>query len=159
MVVPYGGTGLRADALEADEDARADIPGWKDSQHPEFDSREAAIVPAIRDASFKINGLKVPSTCPVPARPGRPWLVQHPQGGPAICFTGSAWAHRYRVAVGPTQGTTSPQVVEVSDATKEDHFVVHLGREYQACGGPAQVTVWPISVDGAAGEPSEPLLL
>lgn len=48
---------------------------------------------------------------------------------------------------------------EVRDHTKEDHLAVHLGREAQACGGRAQVSVRGVSVDGVAGEESEPLLL
>ncbi|GJN88588.1 hypothetical protein Rhopal_001554-T1 [Rhodotorula paludigena] len=75
------------------------IPGWKDPQHPEFDSREYAIVSAIRAASFKINGQRVPSRFPVPGAPSKPWLVQSRSGGPAIAHAGAAWAHKYVVVV------------------------------------------------------------
>ncbi|BGP53888.1 hypothetical protein JCM8202_006081 [Rhodotorula sphaerocarpa] len=135
------------------------IPGWKDPQHPEFDAREAAIVPAIREASFKINGLKPPTARPVPSRPSKPWLARHPHGGPAVCFSGSVWADRYQILVWPAEGGGDPHVKEVRDHTKEDHLAVHLGRESQACGGRAQVSVRGVSVDGVAGEESEPLLL
>ncbi|GAA5978097.1 hypothetical protein JCM10908_004228 [Rhodotorula pacifica] len=135
------------------------IPGWKDSPHPEFDAREAPIVAAIRDASFKINGVKAPTSCPVPARPGRPWIAAQRQNGPAISFAGSAWAHRYQVVIRGADGSLAQQLKEVKDHTKEGCFGVEVGREVHSCAGRAQISVRGVSVDGVSGEESEPLVL
>lgn len=135
------------------------IPGWKDSPHPEFDGREAPIVAAIRDASFKISGMKAPGSYPVPARPGRPWIASQHQGGRAISFCGSAWAHRYQIVVRTVDGSGAEQVKEVKDHTKEGYFGVELAREVQFCGSRAQISVRGVSVDGIVGEESEPLAL
>ncbi|GAA6044812.1 hypothetical protein NBRC10513_004659 [Rhodotorula toruloides] len=136
------------------------IPGWKDSPHHEFDAREASIVAAIRTASFKINGQKPPSRFPVPPAPSKPWTIPA-RGGPAVCFAGAAWAHRYQVIVRSASGAGGEQVKEVKDHTKEGEFFVDLGREVQSCGGQGgvHVTVRGISVDGMAGDESEALSL
>ncbi|GAA6009071.1 hypothetical protein JCM10207_004083 [Rhodosporidiobolus poonsookiae] len=131
------------------------IPGWKDPAHREFDGREAAIVNAIRTASFRLLGIKPPSY-PVPPPPSRPWLVQHPQG-PAVSFCGAAWAAKYQVVVRPAAG--GEHVKTVADHTKECEFCVPLGREVQPGQGGARITVRAVGVDGSVGGESEELFL
>lgn len=136
---------------------RADIPGWKDPAHHEFDAREASIVPYIRAASFKINGLRVPSAHPVPPAPSRPWLVQTRNGAPAVAFQGAAWAHSYVVVV---RGPGGEHEKAVKDHTKEGEFAVELAREVQAAGAQGvSVSVRGVSVDGVQGAESEALSL
>lgn len=145
---------LIADALHR---PRADIPGWKDPAHHEFDAREASIVPYIRAASFKINGLRVPSAHPVPPAPSRPWLVQTRNGAPAVAFKGAAWAHSYVVVV---RGPGGEHEKAVKDHTKEGELAVELAREVQAAGAQGvSVSVRGVSVDGMQGAESEALSL
>ncbi|GAA5848532.1 hypothetical protein JCM8547_004542 [Rhodosporidiobolus lusitaniae] len=133
------------------------IPGSKQIAHCEFDPKEAYIVSSIRNASFRINGLKVPSSFPVPLPPSRLWLVQHPHGV-AMSFAGSAWAAKYQVFVRSSSGAGPEQVTEALDSTKEGEFCVVLTKGVAPFSGQAvQIRVRAVGVDGSVGGESEEL--
>jgi len=131
----------------------ADVPGWKNTTHREFDPRESSIVPSIRTASYKINSLKPPSH-PTPSPPSKPWQCRPNH----LCFAGSAWAERYEVIV---RGEKGEERKECWDCTKEDEFMIDLGRELGKVGGAqgARVSVRAFGVDGHPSEEGEALVL
>ncbi|GAA6037106.1 hypothetical protein JCM8097_008738 [Rhodosporidiobolus ruineniae] len=155
---PHSARGGHKTHSEGDGNWSYHIPGWKPSAHPEFDGREAAIVSAVRTASFKINGRKPPSSYPVPPPPSRPWIVQHPHGL-AVSFQGSAWAAKYQVVVRSAAGASVEQVKEAWDNVKEGEFCVVLAREVQAFAGQGgtKISVRAVGVDGAMGAESDAL--
>ncbi|GAA5830273.1 hypothetical protein JCM11251_001289 [Rhodosporidiobolus azoricus] len=157
---PHSAKGGHKTHGEGDGQWSYHIPGWKQVAHREFDGREAAIVAAIRAASFKFNGAKPPPAYPTPARPSRPWLVQHPHGL-AVSFAGAAWAHKYQVVLRSASGAGAEKAVEVYDNVREGEFCVVLGKEAQAFAGQGgvKVAVRSVGVDGQVGPESEELLV
>lgn len=126
-----------------------DCPGWAEPLHGEFDPREASIIAAIRNASYRINREAIPAP-PTPSPPAKIWWTdkQH------LCWTGAPWAASYIVVVKNTT-TGEERQKQVVDCTKEGCLSIDLTNEL---GGwqRSQVTVRmrSLSSDGAAGSDS-----
>lgn len=118
------------------------MPGHPSPPHPEFDHRELGIVAAIRTASYKLNSLKLPSSNPVPLKPGKPFGLG--PGSGAVAFAGAAWARSYEVRVWSGREVVGTFVCE--DSTKEGEMRVQIGR------GRLGVDVRGVGVEGQVGE-------
>lgn len=143
----------------ADDEGGADVPGWRDATHPEFDRREEEIVRYIREASFKMNGLKTP---PYPTPPGSSLFMdqQTQTWPPRVSWTGAAWAKSYElIKLGP-DGHEELSVRQVKDDTKENELWLQLLEDECAvedgCDA-VKVAIRPVGVDGHRGPLSNAL--
>ncbi|KAK4058580.1 hypothetical protein OIO90_000024 [Microbotryomycetes sp. JL221] len=127
-----------------------DIPGTKQIQHEEFDSKEFKIIELIRLYSFKILKLPLPKQWPIPLKPFQePFWVHENSNGPAkISFQNPVWSVQTEilfVQFNPTlnannkqndndndddqQGQEILSLKTISDSTKEGCLKVDVDQE------------------------------